>query len=178
MSAWKARCPDRPACGGWITAEPPQKEARTIEEIIEAIWQSQDREYNTRCLIKRLRRIDKEMSAEARELFAAYIPDGDMGRFAASLPRLLKESFTNTMNLLRDKNFQDFLISYPRKKRTFVIAHETVDVVSSEWKVRGADGKEYKPTDSLMAFSQFVKDNPAQIEAIRILLKRPKDWRT
>jgi type I restriction enzyme R subunit len=161
-----------------ITAEPPQKEARTIEEIIEAIWQNQDREYNTRCLIKRFRRIEKEMSAEAREQFAAFIPDGDMGHFAASLPRLLKENFTGTMKLLRDKNFQDLLYTYPRKKRTFVIAHETVDTVTSEWQVRGADGKEYKPADYLTAFSQFVKENPAHIEAIRILLKRPKDWRT
>jgi type I restriction enzyme R subunit len=161
-----------------MTAEPPQKEPRTIEEIIEAIWQNQDREYNTRCLVKRLRRIEKEMSAEARELFAAYIPDGDMGRFAAALLRLLKENFTGTMNILRDKNFQDLLTSYPRKKRTFVIAHETVDTVTSEWRVRGADGMEYKPADYLAAFSEFVKENPAHIEAIRILQNRPKEWRT
>ncbi len=161
-----------------ITAEPPLKETRAIEEVIEAIWQNQDREYNTRCLIKRFRRIEKEMSAEAREEFAAFISDGDIGRFAASFPRLLKDDFTGTMKLLRDKNFQDLLYSYSRKKRTFVIAHETVDTVSSEWRVRGADGKEYKPADYLAAFSQFVKENPAQIDAIRILLKRPKDWRT
>src|SRR5579883_369525 len=161
-----------------MTAEPPQKEPRTIEEIIEAIWQNQDREYNTRCLIKRLRRIDKEMSAEARERFAHYIPDGDVGRFAAALPRLFKENFTGTMKILRDENFQDLLITYPRKKRTFVIAHETVDVVTSEWKVRGSDGKEYKPADYLVAFSRFVTENASHIEAIRILLKRPRDWRT
>jgi type I restriction enzyme R subunit len=146
-----------------ITAEPPQKESRTFEEIIEAIWQNQDREYNTRCLIKRFRRIDKEMAAEGREQFAAFIPDGDMGAFAASLPRLLKEEFTKTMKLLRDKGFQDLLYSYTRKKRTFVIAHENVDEVSSEWRVRGADGKEYKPADYLAAFSEYVKENPAQI---------------
>ena len=33
------------------------------EEIIEAIWENRDREYNTRCLVKRFRRIEKEMSA-------------------------------------------------------------------------------------------------------------------
>src|SRR6185312_15524347 len=33
-----------------ITAEPPQKESRTIAEIIENIWQNRDREYNSRCL--------------------------------------------------------------------------------------------------------------------------------
>ncbi len=161
-----------------ITAEPPQPEVRTIEEIIEAIWENQDREYNTRCLVKRLRRIDKDMSAEARELFAAYIPDGDMGRFAASLPRALNEDFTGTMQILRDKSFQDLLYTYPRKKRTFVIAHETVDTVTSEWKVRGTDGKEYRPADYLTAFAAFVQENPDHIEAISILLQRPKDWNT
>jgi type I restriction enzyme R subunit len=161
-----------------ITAEPPQKEARTFEEIIEAIWQNRDREYNTRCLVKRLRRIDKEMSAEGREQFTAFIPHGDIGQFAAALPRLLKDDFTKTMKLLRDRNFQDLLYSYSRKKRTFVIAHENRDVVSSEWRVRGTDGKEYQPADYLAAFFRFVKDNPAHIEAIRILLRHPKDWRT
>jgi type I restriction enzyme R subunit len=115
-----------------VTAEPPQKEARSFEEIIEAIWRNQDREYNTRCLIKRFRRIDKEMAAEAREQFAAFIPDGDMGRFASALFKALKDDFTGTMKVLRDKNFQDLLYSYPRKKRTFVIAHETVDIATDE----------------------------------------------
>ena len=42
-------------------------------------------------------------------------------------------------------------------------------------RVRGADGTEYKPADYLAAFSEFVTDNPAHIDAIGILLKRPKD---
>jgi type I restriction enzyme R subunit len=69
-----------------ITAEPPLREARTIVEVIEDIRQNRDRDYNTRCLVKRLRRIDKEMSEDARKLFAAYIPDGDIGNYAAELP--------------------------------------------------------------------------------------------
>jgi len=161
-----------------ITAEPPQKESRTIVELIEDIWHNRDRDYNARCLVKRLQRIDKEMSGEAREQFAAYIPDGDMGRFAAGLLRSLKDEFSSTMKLLRDKNFQDLLVNYPRKKRTFVIAHEALDEVTSEWKVRGADGAEYKPADYLAAFAEFVKNNPSRIEAIGILLKRPKNWGT
>ena len=44
--------------------------------------------------------------------------------------------------------------------------------------VRGLDGKEYKPEDYLIAFSRFVTENPAQVEAIRILLDRPQDWNT
>jgi len=46
-----------------ITAEPPVGPSRTIAEIIEDIWTNRDRPYNTRCLAKRLQRIDKEMAA-------------------------------------------------------------------------------------------------------------------
>ena len=53
-----------------------------------------------------------------------------------------------------------------------------MDTVTSEWMVRDGTGKELKPADYLAAFAQFVKDNPAQIEAIRILLDRPRDWST
>ena len=161
-----------------ITAEEPQREARTIMEVIEDIWQNRDRDYNIRCLVKRLRRIDKEMSAEGRKLFAAYLPDGDIGKYAADLPANLRRDFTGTMVLLRQPDFQKLLTTYPRAARVFLEAHETVDVVSSEWRVRGSDGNEYKPEDYLTAFAAFVRDNPAHIEAIRILLDRPQDWNT
>ena len=84
----------------------------------------------------------------------------------------------DTMSLLRDKVFQDLLMNYPRKERRFIVAYETQDTVTSSWLVRGIDGKEYKPDDYLTAFAQFVRENPQQIEAIRILLQRPKDWST
>ena len=44
--------------------------------------------------------------------------------------------------------------------------------------VRGLDGKEYKPEDYLAAFARFVKENPAHVEAIEILLDRPQGWST
>jgi type I restriction enzyme, R subunit len=161
-----------------ITAEPPQKEVRTIAEIIQAVWENRDREYNIRCLVKRLRRIEKEMAGEAREDFAAFIPDGDMGRFATELPRHLKDQFTATMQILRDPAFQDLLVNYQRKKRTFLIAHETYDAVTSERRIRDAKGNEYKPEDYLTAFAKFVRENSAHVGAIGILLVRPKDWNT
>jgi type I restriction enzyme, R subunit len=82
-----------------ITAEPPDKETRTIADLIEDIWNNRDRDYNTRCLVKRLRRIEKEMSGEARQLFAAYIPGGDMGSYAEGLAKNLQRDFTGTILL-------------------------------------------------------------------------------
>lgn len=161
-----------------FTVEPPDKPSRTIQEIIEAIWQNKDRRYNARCLVKRMQRIDKEMSGEAREQFANFIPDGDMARLARELEARLANDFTATMQLLRNPTLQDLLVNYPRPKRTFVVAYPTEDTVTSQWLIRGADGKEYKPEDYLVAFSRFVKENPLPIEAIGILLNRPQDWST
>jgi len=161
-----------------ITAEPPEPEIRTIIEVIEDIWQNRDRNYNIRRLVKRLHRIDKEMSANAREMFAAHIPAGDVAKYAKALPAELRRDFTRTMALLRNPAFQDLLMNYERAPRTFLIAYETQDTVTSEWLVKGADGREFKPEDYLTAFARFVRENPAHIEAIRILLDRPRDWST
>ena len=161
-----------------ITAEPPDRPARTIAEVIADIWANRDRSYNIRCLVKRLQRIDKEMSAEAREQFARYISDGDLVRYAKGLPAALEHDFTGTMQLLRDKDFQNLLANYPRKLRVFYVAYAIEDVVKSEWLIRDSAGREYRPEDYLTSFARFVKENEAEIEAIAILLGRPQDWGT
>jgi type I restriction enzyme R subunit len=161
-----------------ITAEPPDKPARSIVEIINDVWANRDRPYNIRCLVKRLQRIDKEMAAEARELFAGFIPDGDMARFASGLSDRLSADFTGTMTLLRNKKFQDLLQNYPRKPRVFFVTYDTEDKVESERLIRDGSGVEWKPEDYLTAFARFVQENAVRIEAIRILLNRPQQWGT
>ena len=157
--------------------EPPRKEPISIEQVIENIYQNIDRDYYSKVLVKRLRRIDRNMSGEARKQFAAFIPDGDMGRFAGELLRKIRDDFTSTLNLLRDKKFQDLLVHYLRARRTFTVGYEQEDEVTSEVMIRR--GKEYqKPRDYLDAFAEFVKENADQIEAIGILLERPSAWRT
>lgn len=161
-----------------ITAEPPEGDGKTIAQIVEEIWQNQDRDYNIRRLAKRLRRVDKEMSGDARELFARFVQDGDVGRYAEDLPGLLKSTFTETMKLLRDSDFQKLLVDYPRPPRIFLVAPGVEDTVSSEWLIRGGTGREYKPDDYLKAFETFVHENADQVEALRILLSRPQGWGT
>jgi type I restriction enzyme R subunit len=161
-----------------ITAEPPELETRSIAQIVEDIYQNRDRDYNVRCLVKRLQRIDKEMPGDARDLFASYVPNGDLATYAAGLPRRLREDFVGAMALLRDPAFQDLLVNYPRPKRTFLVAYQAEDDVSSRWLIRAGLGKQYQPDDYLAAFGHFVRENVAQIEAIRILLDRPSDWGT
>jgi len=161
-----------------ITAEPPVRETKTITEVIEEIWNNRDRDYNIRCLVKRLQRIDKDMSGEAREKFATHILNGDLRDYAAGLPQRLQEHFTQEMALLRNKAFQDLLMNYRRAERVFLVAHQTVDTVTASWVIRSADGTDYRPEDYLIAFGRFVRENPEKIEAISILLNRPESWST
>jgi len=155
----------------------PEKEPIPLEQVIENIYQNIDRDYFVKVLVKRLRRIDRAMSSNAREKFARYIPDGDVGKFAKKLPEKIRNDFTNTMKLLRDKDFQDLLLNYERAKRSFLIGYGIEDDVSSD--VMIPFGSDYqKPEDYLDSFARFVRQNPEQIEAIRVLLERPKDWKT
>ncbi|HVL90971.1 MAG TPA: DEAD/DEAH box helicase family protein, partial [Actinomycetota bacterium] len=161
-----------------ITAEPPEADPKIIAQMISDIWQNVDRDHNLSRLVKRLRRIDKQMSGDARDQFTRFLPRGDLGAFAQALPTLLASAFTDTMDLLRDEQFQDLLMNYPRPPRMFVVAYEVQDNVSSEWLIRGPSGQEFRPTDYLAAFEKFVADNADTIDAIAILLARPAGWGT
>src|SRR6185312_5651331 len=61
-----------------MEADLPERPTRPLAEIVEDIWQNRDRAYNVRCLVRRLQRVDKEMGGDAREQFAAFVPDGDL----------------------------------------------------------------------------------------------------
>jgi type I restriction enzyme R subunit len=161
-----------------VTAEPPKREIKPIARVIDDIWNNRDRDYNVRILTKRLNRIDKEMSGEARDMFSTFIEKGDLKRFAVSLERRISEDFTGTMEILRNPDFLNLLEHYPRPPRTFFVDYETRDKVSSTWLIRDSAGNEYKPEDYLDLFSEFVKENSEKIAAISILLDRPKDWST
>ena len=157
--------------------ELPEKEPLSIQQVIENIHQNVDRDYYIKVLVKRLRRIERTISGEAREMFANFISDGDVGRFAGELPERLKRDFTNTMNLLRNEKFQDLLLNYPRAKKSFLVGYSVQDDVASEVMLRR--GKEYqKPEDYLVSFARFLQENKEQIEAIQVLLQKPKEWKT
>lgn len=161
-----------------FTADAPSKPTRPIREIIEAIHNNQDRDYNIKVLVKRLQRIAKNVSAEGREQFAVLLSGTDIGDFARSLPERLEQNWSETLALLRREEFLDYLENYHQAPRTFIIAESVEDFVVSEYLFRTADGQELKPEDYLVAFERFVKENPDHIEAIRILLSRPAEFRT
>ena len=160
-----------------FTVDPPSTPTRKAREIVDAIYGNVDRDYNVRALVMRLRRIEKNVSADGRGEFARYIQDGDVGSFAESLPSLLTSSWARTIKLLRTPEFQNLLENFPRASRAFVVAHLEEDVVKSEYLFRTVDGRELKPQDYLLAFERFVKENPDHVEPLSILLNKPKNFR-
>lgn len=161
-----------------ITSELPEPEATPISRVIEAIWENRDRDFNVRRLAKRLRRVEKHMSARARERFATFIANGDVGAFAHDLPTLISNAFSSTMGVLRDSEFQDLLTNYERAPQVFLVSYETQDEVSSEWMIRGDVGQQFKPEEYLQAFERFVRESSDEIDAISIILSKPDDWGT
>jgi type I restriction enzyme R subunit len=157
--------------------EAPGTPSIPIEEIIRRINNNEEREYNTNVLVKRLRRIEKSMSSDARKDFAAFIPEGDIGMFASNLHQLIKRDFGGTMKILNNKDFQKLLVAYKRPPSTFYIAHEQEDTVYSE-PVFSVGDRYLKPKEYLEAFAEFVKEHKKDIDAIKIVLEKPKGWST
>ncbi|MDO8427664.1 MAG: DEAD/DEAH box helicase family protein, partial [Candidatus Diapherotrites archaeon] len=162
-----------------FTQDVPEKPSRTFEDVVTAVSHNEDRNYNVTCLVRRFQRMTKNMDPqEAMPLFEKYFEKGDIGKFAQSLPEKLDKNFAETIEILQNKNFQELIKNYPRKKKVFIRAYETQDTVSSEYVFRTIDGRELKPIDYLKAFEKYIKSNPDKIQAIKILLDRPKGWNT
>jgi type I restriction enzyme R subunit len=158
-----------------ISAEPPAKATKTIKEIVQAIADNQDREYNIRVLSKRLQRISKNITQEGRDHFQ-YILGCDISEFARTLGQRLDKEWEKTIKLLQSETFLDFCEKYPRPPRSFLRANGAEDYVSSRIIFRAKDGRELGPQDYLREFEDFVRLNPRHIQALEILLKRPKDF--
>ena len=159
-----------------MTVEEPEGDGKSVERIIDEIWHNTDRDYNTRRLVKRLQRIDKNMSGDARDLFARFVPDGDIARFAGELPARLRSDFGGTMKVLRHDDFIRLLNDYPRPQRSFIVANSVTDSVESEWLIKAGVGREYKPGDYLQLFERFIAEHAEEIRAVGILLSRPGEW--
>lgn len=160
-----------------FVSEPPDKPYRTTRQIIKALYNNEDREHNTKILVRRLQRIHKNITAEGRKQFLRFTPDRDIGEFASNLPQLLEKEWKKTMQILTNKQFLWLVENYPRS-RTFIKALDQEDMVESEFLFKTIDGKSLRPSEYIKEFQQYIKTNPDHIEALEILLKRPKDFDT
>ncbi len=161
-----------------ITAEAPIKSTRTIRDIVQDIANNVDTAYNIKVLSKRLQRISKSITQESRSEFNYILEGTDIADFARDLPVLLQKNWSETMRILQKESFLEICENYVRAKKPFIIAVPAQDEVSSERIFRAKDGSELRPADYIKEFEQFVRNNPQHIEAIEILLNRPKEFHT
>ncbi|OGW15355.1 MAG: restriction endonuclease subunit R [Nitrospinae bacterium RIFCSPLOWO2_12_FULL_45_22] len=160
-----------------ITAEAPVKSTRSIREIIQAIADNEDREYNIRVLSKRLHRISKNVTQAGRLQFD-YILDSDIAEFAQTLHHRLEQEWEQTIKTMQSEDFLDLCENYPRPERKFIRTDTAEDYVNSRIIFRAKDGRELRPQDYLQEFEKFVRENPRHIEALEILLNRPQEFNT
>ncbi|PJC23300.1 restriction endonuclease subunit R [candidate division WWE3 bacterium CG_4_9_14_0_2_um_filter_35_11] len=161
-----------------ITQEVPIPPTRTIEEITIDISNNRDFEYNTKCLVKRLQRINKEITADGRLSLAKFVPNGDLSTFAKSLMESLDTDRIAILQILTNKDFINLLMHYPKPERKFIRAIGVEDVVTSEYLFKTTDGRELKLEEYIKQFEKFVKENPEHIEALEVVLKKPASWNT
>ena len=160
-----------------ITAEAPVKSTRSIREIIQAIADNEDREYNIRVLSKRLHRISKNVTQAGRLQFD-YILDSDIAEFAQTLHHRLEQEWEQTIKTMQSEDFLDLCENYPRPERKFIRTDTAEDYVNSRIIFRAKDGRELRPQDYLQEFERFVRENPQHIEVLEILLNRPQEFNT
>ena len=160
-----------------ITAEAPAKLSLTLPEIIERIADNQDREYNINVVSKRLLRISKNITHESRKQFNAILKM-DIADFATGLKQSLDRDWAGTMKILQDKTFLNLCEDYERPKRTYLEAITAVDSVASRVMFRVADGGGMKPADYIQMFEDYIRTNPDHVQALEVLLNRPKDFHT
>ena len=156
----------------------PSKPTKRYNEIIDELSNNKNRDYNIKILTRRLQRISKNISVKGREKLEPFIEEGDIGRFAKNLSKNLNDNFVETIKILQNKSLYYELEHYDRVKSDFLLAIGQEDEVTSEHYEIVVHGKEYKPEDYLTMFKRFVNEEPDTIEALSILLKRPRDLNT
>lgn len=160
-----------------FTQDAPRMEVRTVREIVDDIYRNRDREYNVKLLIRRLRRVEKDITPEGRRQFSAISNGLDVGSFAATLQTRLIENWLETTGILRADGFARFMENYPKASQAFLVSGRE-DIVTSEYLFKTLDGHVLTRQDYLTSFEKFIKENPSHIDALSILLNRPAQFHT
>ena len=108
---------------------------------MEAVYRNEDRPYNVRCLVKRLQRINKEISGEGREMLETFVMNGDLGAFAKTLPQIIGQDFKGTMTLLRDGTSRAFLTTTHGRSGALSLPMTPRIKVASDYLFRTTDGR-------------------------------------
>lgn len=150
----------------------------SIKQVINKIYRGIKPEHYTDKLVKKLQRIAKKLPPAGIDDFAIYdeIPSGDLGLFASKLKDNLKKDFRKHFELFKDDVFVEKLERWSKYDRAkYVIATDYVDEVESEMLFKTADGEQLKPDDYIESFVEWVQENETKIDALELIMNRPKN---
>ena len=151
----------------------------SIKQVIKKIYTgAKKQEYYIDILVKKLHRIAKKLPPAGIDEFAVYdkIPEGDLGKFASCLKENLRDNFRKHFSLFKDEVFVEKLEKWSKyDKQKLVIATDYRDEVSSEQFFITSDGETLKPDEYIESFVKYIKENENKIDALEIIMKRPKN---
>lgn len=148
----------------------------SIKKIIDKINRGIRQEYYTDRLVKRLHRIAKKLPPAGVDEFAIYdeIPAGDLGSFASNLKENLQNDFRKHFAIFKDDIFVEKLqkwSDYDRQK--YIVASDYIDEAESEMFFKVGD-EQLKPDDYIGSFVEWVKENDTKLDALELIMKRPR----
>ncbi len=168
-TASTARCSSTSATPPTSPPSRPRPTARRSTQIIEEIWQNRDRDYNIRPPRQAPPAHRQEMSGDARELFARFIPDGDVGRVrrgpAGHAPRV---DFTRHHEDPPRRRLPGAARQLPASRSARSSSRQASrTTVESEWLIKAGDrpGVQARATTSSLRAVRSTS-NADQIEAI------------
>ncbi|MHA1829513.1 MAG: DEAD/DEAH box helicase family protein [Candidatus Heimdallarchaeaceae archaeon] len=149
-----------------------------IKRIIDKIYRGIRKEYYIEKLVKRLQRIAKKLPPAGQDEFALYdeIPNGDLGAFASALPEKLEKDFRKHFEIFKDEGFVELLEKWSKyDAKKLLIAPEYIDTAESEQFFSTTTGEQLKPDDYIESFVKYIKENDDKIDALELLMKKPKE---
>jgi type I restriction enzyme R subunit len=153
------------------------RKAKDISEVIKQIKMKFMPKENVQTLKRKLNYISREMDPEFRTKLAEFIPDGDLKTFASDLDKKFDKDYKGTLALFENEKFISLLLDYPRRPRYFIIDEISQDeVIASEYLFHTLDDRDLKPEEYIKVFEKFVKQNKSKIDALKILLEKPRNF--
>lgn len=149
----------------------------TIKQVIDKIYRGIKQDHYIDKLVKKIQRTAKKLPPAGVDDFAIYdeIPGGDLGTFAANLKDNLKKDFRKYFALFKDDVFVEKLDKWSKfDRQKYVVATDYMDEVESDMFFK-VDGEQLKPDDYIESFVNWVKENNTKIDALEVIMKRPKN---
>jgi len=149
----------------------------SVKKIVDKVNRGIRQEYYIDRLVKRLQRIAKKLPPQGIDDFAIYeeIPGGNLGEFAAKLKENLTKDFRKHFALFKDDIFLEKLETWAKfDSKKLLIATDYEDYAASALFFKTTTGEQLKPDDYIESFVKYVQENENKVDALEILMKKPK----